>query len=546
MKDINNYTETFTESAVNLTGSEDDFLPRASVFYKYDYSKAKYHFLSTSLKILTGYTREEIDQIGFESLIKNRFIEETNCNYLEGNEGAQIEENFVTYLIESASGNPKWIEDNSFTLIDTRGNKNSRIGFLKDISSYMRNEKVRQIVSEILEASNSKKNIFELFEFIHSCIKKLMKADNFYIASYHKEEGMLSFPYFVDEIDTDSSPKKISKGLTEYVLKTGVSELVDKKRDEELMERGETELIGPQSEIWLGVPLKIKDKTIGVLVLQDYNDVKTYGEAEKQILDVISYPISRAIERKMVEEEREEMINELRELNKSKDRLFSLISHDLRNPFNSLLGFSEILTTEYDTLTQRDIKEYIKVINDSAKSLFGMTNNLLYYSRFQLGKFDNKPEALNCKELINHVLESFTDAAGKKEILIKNSMDDRIKVFANEEMLDIILHNIISNAIKFSNRESTINIYANNFNETGLEDFMSICIEDEGVGFSEEDLEKIKNREMFSTLGTAKEFGSGLGLSLATEFINALNGKLDFQSEEGKGTKVILSLPAEN
>jgi K+-sensing histidine kinase KdpD len=103
------------------------------------------------------------------------------------------------------------------------------------------------------------------------------------------------------------------------------------------------------------------DKTIGVLVVQDYSNPNTYGSGEQKILDVISYPISRAIERKMMDEDREEMITQLKDMNRSKDRLFSLISHDLRAPFNSLLGFTEILTTEFDTLTQR-YQEYINVL----------------------------------------------------------------------------------------------------------------------------------------------------------------------------------------
>ena len=98
---------------------------------------------------------------------------------------------------------------------------------------------------------------------------------------------------------------------------------MDKELDEKLVLRGETELVGEQSEIWLGVPLKIQNKVIGVMVVQDYEDPSTYGVTEQQILDVVGYPISRAIERKMVEADREELIVQLKELNESKDKLFS-------------------------------------------------------------------------------------------------------------------------------------------------------------------------------------------------------------------------------
>jgi len=101
--------------------------------------------------------------------------------------------------------------------------KTTRMGLLRDIGEKLHEEKLKQIILEILEAANSEKNLSELFRFIHSSIKKLMKADNFYIAYYKRDSDLLTFPYFVDEVDNDSSSKKLGKGLTEYVLRTGKS-----------------------------------------------------------------------------------------------------------------------------------------------------------------------------------------------------------------------------------------------------------------------------------------------------------------------------------
>jgi PAS domain S-box-containing protein len=518
---------------------------RDQVFYKYDFNKHAYQFMSPSIFSLTGYTMSEINKIGFENIIRNKLVERNNNYSLNGSrERSHIEEYFVTYLIETHNGDYKWIEDNSFTIVDTNGNKLSKFGILKDVSAYMRDEKIRQVISEILEAANSEKNIEELFRFIHNCIKKLMKADNFYIAYYKRDTDLLTFPYFVDEADTDSSSKKLGKGLTEYVLRTGKSELVDIPKDEELRRSGEIELIGPQSEIWLGVPIKIKDKTIGVMVVQDYNDAATYGVEEQKILDVISYPISRAIERKLVEEEREEMIVKLKEMNKSKDQLFSLISHDLRSPFNSLLGFADILSNEFDSLTQRDIKEYLNVINESSKTLYGITNNLLHYSRLQLGKFEYKPQTINLKETINNILVLMKDRIKKKNVLIKKEISKDYNVFADEDLLNITLENIISNAIKFSYPEGIIKIFAEQTEPKDSDEAqVQISITDEGVGIDEETQKKIKTKEMYSTLGTEKEFGIGLGLLLSKEFIKINKGTIEIISSQNNGTTAIITLP---
>lgn len=516
------------------------------VFYKYDYRKEVFQFITPTVEKLLGYNIQEINDLGFQSLIKNHLVERKS-SYPLGNSSssAQVEESFITYLIETKDGERKWIEDNSFIICDSFGQKVTRFGILKDVGALIREEKLKQIISDILEAANSEKNLVELFKFIHSCIRKLMKADNFYIAYYKKDSALLTFPYFVDEVDTDSSSKKLGKGLTEYVLRTGKSALVDLEMDAELRRRGEIELIGPQAPIWLGVPLKIIDKTIGVMVVQDYNDPNTYGPAEQKILDVVSYPISRAIERKMVEEEREEMIVQLKEMNRSKDQLFSLISHDLRAPFNSLLGFTEILTTEFDTLTNRDIKEYINVINDSSRTLFGMANNLLHYSRLQLNKFDYLPEKLILTDIINLAIDALKFRIKKKEILIKTEIKKEYKIVGDAEMLRVTFENLISNSVKYSNHGSVVKIFAEKI-DFDLKDSAAIQISftDEGVGFTDESLRKIKNFEMFSTPGTNKEPGSGLGLLLAQKYISLNRGKFEIISKQGEGTTVLVTFPA--
>jgi signal transduction histidine kinase len=286
------------------------------------------------------------------------------------------------------------------------------------------------------------------------------------------------------------------------------------------------------------------DKTIGVMVVQDYSNPNTYSPGEQKILDVISYPISRAIERKMMDEDRGEMIIQLKDMNRSKDRLFSLISHDLRAPFNSLLGFTEILTTEFDTLTHRDIKEYINVINDSSRTLYAMTNNLLHYSRLQLNKFDFLPEKIFLGELINSAIDLLKFKIRKKDILIKAEVNKDYRIVGDVEMLRITFENLISNSIKYSKKGSVVRVLAEKItSENGETSAIQISITDEGVGLSDVNQKKILNGEMFSTLGTDKEPGSGLGLLLAQKYISLNRGKFEIISKEGEGATVLITFP---
>ena len=515
------------------------------VFYNYDCKKGLYDFMTPTIIELLGFTVSELNEIKFESLIVNENEEYSTMYPLNGGSNSPlIEERLTLFLIKAKNGEHKWIEDNSITFYDEHQVKIKRMGLLQNIGEKLRDGRLKQIILEILEAANSEKNLTELFKFIHHSIKKLMKADNFYIAYYKRDSDLLTFPYFVDEIDSDSSSKKLGKGLTEYVMRTGKSALIDLKRDEELRKHGEIELIGPQSPIWLGIPLKIKEKTIGVMVVQDYHDASTYTPAHQQILDVISYPISRAIERKIVEEERLEIIIKLKEMNTSKDRLFSLISHDLRSPFNSLLGFAEILRTDFENLTHRDIKEYINVINDSSNTLFEMTNNLLHYSKLQLNKYDYIPKKILLNEILNEAIDSLRFRIQKKDISIKADLKQNYFIIADEEMVITIFRNIISNALKFSHSKSSVNIFAeesqDNINGTQS---VQISITDEGIGISEKNQMLIKTGVMFSTQGSEKEPGSGLGLLLTKKYIDLCKGKFEIISSEGEGTTVIVTFP---
>jgi PAS domain S-box-containing protein len=641
------------------------------VMYKLNCKNGEYIFMSPSIKSLTGYTRRELNERGFKSIVKEISSRSQDRYKVKGKIATDVEEFYAKYLIQTKEGDFKWIEDNSFTYLDELGNRTSAEGILRDASALQsfvddlndeknnldrifdlsntiliqldknlnilminkkgsrvlggskqeligmnldafipersklkfndfveellaekelddiysegqirslenkietiewhntiirdksgelisiiasgneiterrKEEKIRNIISEILEEANSEKNLDEFFKFIHESIGKLMKAENFYIAYYNREENLLTFPYFIDKHETDASPQKLGKGLTESVLTTGKSKLVDRELDDQLIQSEEVDLVGPQAEIWLGVPLKIQDITIGVMVVQDYEVGTTYGETEQQILDVVAYPISRAIERKIVESEREDLIIQLKDMNDSKDRLFSLISHDLRNPFNSLLGFAEILTTEYDLLTREEIREYLNVINDSSKNLFGMTNNLLHYSRYQLGKYNYNPVEKNVLDIVNSILEVQKSQIKKKDILFIKSIDSDLSFYADENLLNVVLENIIGNSIKFSPPGAAINVNTEKFNdEEGKK--VRLILKDSGTGISEENMERIEKKEMFSNPGTMKEFGTGLGLFLSRDFTSLNKGELEIESEEGVGTTVLITLPA--
>jgi K+-sensing histidine kinase KdpD len=413
----------------------------------------------------------------------------------------------------------------------------------QDLTKRKNEEKIQQVIADILDASNTESDLNEFFKFIHKSISKLMLAENFYIALYDKISDMISFPYSVDKYDPAAPPQKLGKGLTEYVLRLGKPLLVTKEIDDELVRKGETELVGAQSAIWLGIPLKIADLTIGVLVVQDYENEETYTEKEQHVLEVIAYSISRTIERIRLEAERRDLIKNLERLNTSKDKLFSLISHDLRSPFNSLLGFSEILTNEYESLTPEEIKEYIRAIYDSSKNLYGMTSNLLQYSRFQTGKIDFTPTNLNLKKVVNECLKLLKGNIVKKQLSVIDNVSENLYVFADGEMLLSIIQNILSNAIKFTYKKGDIKISSSVVSNGKDEGMVNISVEDSGIGITDADLKRIMDGDPYTNPGTEKEFGTGLGLQLVKDFIAKNGGKLNIKSKLNMGSTFSFTIP---
>lgn len=408
---------------------------------------------------------------------------------------------------------------------------------------YPRVENLHIIISQILSASNSEVNLDELFKYIHMCILKLMPAKNFYIALYDKTSNIITFPYYIDEFDDEAPAKKFGKGLTEYIIRTGKSILLTQETHRELEVIGEIETVGTPSKVWLGVPLSIQDKIIGVFVVQDYHSEEAYSNKEKEILELISYPISRAIERKKVEQEREELINKLKELNNFKDKLFSLISHDLRGPFNSLLGFSEILVSEYGILTDEEIKEYLNVIYESSKNLYGMTNNLLQFSRFQMGRIEYHPVSIEIGLVAAQALNMLRGNILKKQINIFSSIPNTYFVLGDEDMLNSILQNVISNAIKFTPRGGDIFITAKK-HDSDKGNFTEVIVRDTGVGMGSETLSKLFTNDISSMPGTEKEYGTGLGLMLTKDFVDRQGGTIKVKSELNEGTIFSFTIPS--
>jgi len=244
-------------------------------------------------------------------------------------------------------------------------------------------------------------------------------------------------------------------------------------------------------------------------------------------------------ERKNVEESLRKSEQKLQELNSTKDKFFSILAHDLRNPFNTIMGFSELLLTQRNLINQEKAEHFYKLIRDASKSAYNLLSNLLEWSRSQTGTISFIPIPFDIGNTITENLKLLEGSAAEKNIQLKSEITENIQVYADINMLTTILRNLLSNAIKFTHNNGEIKINA--FKKS---DFVHISIVDNGVGIKSEQLKGLfKIDSSKSTPGTNEELGTGLGLILCKEFVERNGGVIGVESKLGTGSTFTFSVP---
>ena len=238
--------------------------------------------------------------------------------------------------------------------------------------------------------------------------------------------------------------------------------------------------------------------------------------------------------------------SELKELNQSKDKFFGIVAHDLRSPFQGMLGFTDLILDELETLSKEEIREYLQKVRDSSYSTFSLLENLLNWSRLHTGRMQFNPTNFNITEIISGIFNLLDSNAQRKNIRLINNLSHDYYVFADRQMLHSILLNLTTNAIKFTFESGTVTFDAKILNRSNqkneiefipFQKCLEISVSDTGTGMSAETISKIFSIEdHFSLAGTANEQGAGLGLILVKEMAEKHGGTLIVKSQEGKGS----------
>ncbi|MCG8697132.1 MAG: GAF domain-containing sensor histidine kinase [Bacteroidales bacterium] len=395
-------------------------------------------------------------------------------------------------------------------------------------------ERKENDISELLIATKAilKSNDFQVTakQVFDGCARTIgAKAGYVALLSDNGEENELLFlenggmPCTVDE----SLPMPI-RGLRERAYRTGsvvYSNDFMKSEWVKFMPKGHM----PLKNV-LFSPLNIDNKTVGIMgfACKDGDFTEHDAKMAAAFGDYAAIALQNS-----------KTLDELHTSNATKDRFFSIVAHDLKSPFVSLIYLSEMLENESKNAENKKFAEYASMLHQSLSTSYKYLNNLLDWSRLQTNRIGFTPVEFNLLGLTNEIIDVLILQSQNKKIEIKVSIPNDLSLFADKNMIKTVFINLVSNAIKYSNSNSEVIISAyRNDNR------IVVKVEDSGVGINNEGIEKLfKIEESYTVPGTNDEIGTGLGLILCKEFINKHNGQIGVESEVDKGSVFWFSLP---
>jgi len=454
-------------------------------------------FVNPRLAIMGGYKPDEIVGRPYTEFLSPEELPAVR-NFYESQIAGNGASSKYELQLHKKSGQPLFVEVNS-SLIPYR-NKPAVLVIIRDSTERRRTEKLKDSLFRISGAALSSDTLEDLFQSIHRVIAGLMPAKNFYIALYDQGSDLLSFPYFIDEIDQPDKPRKPGRGLTEYVLRTGKPLLASPEVFARLQETGEVELVGAPSIDWLGVPLSIDGLTIGVLVAQTYEEGVRYGEEEMDILKFVSDQVAMTIRRKRAEAKVKTQLQE-------KDVLLKEVHHRVKN---NMQVISSLLNLQSHRVQDPAVLEMFR---ESQRRIRSMA--LIHERLYQSSDLSSIEFSQYLRNLAIHLFHSYQADSRRIQLTI-----DAEPVFLNINTAipcGLIVNELVSNALKHGfpdGRKGKLEIGLHSVAQDGY----ILRVGDNGVGIPEAlDIHKTET----------------LGMQIINTLVEQIDGRLELDRRGG-------------
>ncbi len=409
-----------------------------------------------------------------------------------------------------------------------------------DISERRRREKFQAATYQISRVVLAGGDLATLFAELHRIIGGLMPARNFYVALLDASIPQITFPYFEDETIPPPPSRPPGRGITEYVLDTAKPLLAS---GDELLtlltERGNYMPIGAPCAQWLGAPLVVEGRAIGVIALQDYRDPRAYTREDRDLLLFVADQAAAAIQRHQVNDALRAAKETADAASRAKSQFLASVSHELRTPLNGILGYAQILRRD-PTLTDKQ-RDGVRVIHESGDHLLSLINDVLDLSKIEAGRIELHPVDFELAEFAAAVGRVFAARAREKNLALELTVAPGLPRFVHgdEQRLRQIVFNLVGNAVKFT----TAGRVALTIAPADTAGAVVFSVVDTGPGIAPNDVARLFER--FTQVGDRRQAasGTGLGLAISRSLVECLGGRMRVESRVGEGSRFWFEVP---
>lgn len=501
-------------------------------------------YVNSKFTELTGYSKEEVTGKNPRILKSGKTSGEEYKNLWETIlSGKQWEGELLN---RKKDGTLYWASARITQIENSKNEISHFLALQRDITDQKNAEQIQRVILNISSAANTSYSLEELIENIRKEIGKFIDVSNFYVALYQKDNDTISLAYHSDKQNIKKFPQ--GNTLIRHIIKTQKPFWGTWKDIIELEKQGAIKFYGEKVEAWIGVPLKVKEETIGAFAIHSHNDKNAFNKEDLDLLDFISNKISQAIERKKNEELLREALEKAQESDRLKSAFLAAMSHELRTPLNAIIGFSDILSK--DSSASVKYQEYGKIIQASGYHLLDIIESIFDITRIETGNTKVNKSLFNIDELINKLsneIQSWREKQRKAHIKFTIKLSDKdfhFPIYTDYEKLYKILINLIKNAFKFT-KDGNIEVgYIQQQLDKSM--FIEFYVKDTGIGISKEKQEIIFDVFRQVDDSHTREYeGTGAGLSIAKNLVVMLGGNIWVESETGIGSTFYFNIPLE-
>ncbi len=558
------YSTDITErkrAEVNLKESEDRFRTIAEslpvLILIYSVTKSTILFVNESFEKIFGYKKDDLMNRNVPPLFINPDENSTIGDELR-KQGRVYNKQIK---VKKADGSPFWIMTSIREILFM--NEPAYLSAAIDITETKKVQEELLRLNRILDAkSNSSLAMMHCndeFSFLNKVCRIIIEVCGYKMVwvgyaenDEHKRVKPVAFYGFdqgyIDQLNITWNDDKHGKGPTGTAIRTGKPSVCRNMQTDPKFEPWREAAIERGYSSSLVLPLISERKAFGAISI--YSEAPDpFSRSEIKLLTDLAADLAYGISFiRLAESERtsakavKESEAKLKELVATKDKFFNIVAHDLKNPFTSLLGSSELLYDNINQMKPENVRELALILNDSAKGGYAILQNLLDWSRSQTGMLKFNPEKVNLKSIIDENIENLQLQVNNKGLNIKSEVTKDLHVMSDKNMINTILRNLLSNAVKYSHKNGTVLIRTSKTRKNVI-----VTVKDSGTGISKEKVATLFRIEnSLSTPGTAKEQGTGLGLKLCKEFTEKMGGRIWVDSEEGKGSEFKFSIPLDS